>query len=88
MSPWIANEVALALALLVLIVSALALLWRVGSWRISPAATLNLDEGLRIGSIAPELAVRAGEQDFHLASSGPTPSSHSAGRAADRAASC
>lgn len=42
------------------------MLWRVGSWNISPAASLNLDEGLRIGTEAPEIAAHAGDQERHL----------------------
>jgi hypothetical protein len=51
----------------------LALLWRVGSWHVSPAATLTYDEGLAIGSPAPEVACHAIDgSDRHLSFGGRT----------------
>jgi hypothetical protein len=54
-SAWAANELGLVLAAVLLGLATLALLWRVGSWQIHRAASLTLDEGLRIGSQAPHL---------------------------------
>jgi hypothetical protein len=65
-SAWVANTLALALSSLVVLVTALALLWRVGAWRMSPAASLNLDEGLTVGTQAPELAAIGAGQEVHL----------------------
>jgi hypothetical protein len=66
-SAWLANVVALAAAAALVTAWALALLWRVGSWHIAPAATLTIDEGLRVGSQAPELACTATDgADMHL----------------------
>ena len=66
MSTWVANTAALAVLASALIIGALALLWRVGSWRVSPAASLNLDQGLSAGAQAPQIAVMSGEQEMHL----------------------
>lgn len=66
MSSWIANAVALALLLGVSLLAGFALLWRVGAWRLSPAASLNLDEGLGLGTQAPQMAVTSGGRNVHL----------------------
>lgn len=47
-----------------------SLLWRVGSWYVSSAASLIEDEGLRIGSTAPQVAARRGDDEFHLSFGG------------------
>jgi len=52
---WIANSAGIAFAVAVLLVASLALLWRVGSWHVSDAASLTLDRGLTKGSRAPNL---------------------------------
>jgi hypothetical protein len=46
------------LGLLALVVGAweIGLLWRVGAWLVSPAETLTVDEGLKIGTAAPQVA--------------------------------
>jgi len=63
--------VALFLGSAVVGVWALALLWRVGSWHIPHAATLTHDEGLRIGSRAPEIACWGSDgTDRHLSFGG------------------
>lgn len=49
-----------------LIVLGLALLWRIGSWNLSPAAVLTHDEGLRLGTTAPQLASHRGDSEYHL----------------------
>lgn len=71
MSVWAVNMAALLLAALSLMAFAVALLWRVGGWRIAPAASLSLDEGLKLGAEAPQVACMAGEQEFHLGFGGP-----------------
>jgi hypothetical protein len=53
---WVPNAVGLLVGSVVVAMWSLALLWRVGSWHISTAATLTHDEGLRLGSRAPEVA--------------------------------
>lgn len=50
-----ANTVGLVIAATLLGMAALALFWRVGSWQVSRAASLTFDEGLRLGSRAPNL---------------------------------
>ncbi|MCP9486401.1 MAG: hypothetical protein MSC30_11110 [Gaiellaceae bacterium MAG52_C11] len=64
------NTIALFLGTMVVAYLALGLLWRVGSWQIRPAASLTLDEGLRLGSAAPEIAAHLGEHDMHLSFAG------------------
>jgi hypothetical protein len=66
MTPWVANAAGLAFAAGGTTLAALALLWRIGSWQVHPAALLTLDEGLAIGARAPELAGAIAEQDVHL----------------------
>jgi hypothetical protein len=44
----------------------LALLWRLAAWRVRPAAALIEDEGLLVGSEAPQVAAHRGDQDAHL----------------------
>lgn len=51
---------------------ALALLWRLGSWLVSPSEALNEDEGLPLGSEAPQVAAHLGGQDYHLSFAGQT----------------
>lgn len=71
MAPWVANAIGLALGVAVVGLWALALLWRVGSWHIPAAATLTHDEGLRIGSTAPEIACHTVDgSDRHLSFAG------------------
>lgn len=73
MSAWVANAVALTVAAAGVGFFALALLWRIGSWQIAPAAILTHDEGLRIGSGAPEVAAYGpGGEDYHLSFQGRT----------------
>jgi len=67
---WVVNSIALLLVAAVVGLFALALLWRIGSWQIAPADTLMHDEGLPIGSIAPEIAARARGDDYHLSFQG------------------
>jgi len=62
----LANFVALFLGAAALWCLALALLWRLGSWQLSNAATLTLDEGLQAGAVAPELVARINGEDRHL----------------------
>lgn len=50
----------------VVLLLTLAQLWHVGGWSIRPAASLNLDHGLRVGQLAPELAVRVGDDLTHV----------------------
>ncbi len=61
-----ANSVALLFVTAALLFLALALLWRVGSWNLSPASVLTHDEGLRIGSEAPQLSAHREKEDYHL----------------------
>lgn len=70
MSPWVLNAAALLAVAAVVTLFAIALLWRVGSWHIAPAATLTHDEGLGIGSEAPQIAAYRGEQEHHLSFGG------------------
>ncbi len=63
---WTANVVALALAFFAEGALALALLWRVGSWQMHAAELLTVDEGLRLGSPAKELAGYVGDQEIHI----------------------
>lgn len=69
------NFVALLVGTLFVGFMALGLLWRIGSWQIRPAASLILDEGLRIGTGAPEIAAHSGENDMHLSFMDGRPSS-------------
>ena len=70
MGAWMANVVALLAGSVILAVFALALLWRVGSWRIAPAASLTYDEGLTLFAEAPQVACTQGSQEFHLSFGG------------------
>lgn len=72
MDAWIANTAALFVATLVIGILALALLWRIGSWRIPPAASLILDEGLPLGASAPQIAAFRGNAAYHLSFGGTT----------------
>lgn len=72
MAPWVANFIALLLAGSLVWVLALALLWRLGSWLVRPADALIEDEGLPIGSEAPQVAAHSGDDEFHLAFLGQT----------------
>jgi hypothetical protein len=67
---WVANGLALAVLAAAVGVLGLGLLWRIGAWQLHPAAMLTLDEGLRPGSVAPEIACFSGEQEMHLSFSG------------------
>lgn len=66
MSPWLANELGLAFVFVLVALAGLALYWRVGSWWISPAASLTFDEGLRIGSKAPNLVGSTDNYDIDI----------------------
>lgn len=66
MTPWLANALGILIVGGFVALLALALLWRVGSWSFSSAASLIHDEGLPLGTRAPELAARRGAQDYHL----------------------
>lgn len=66
MSPVLVNLVALELVTGALVVMGLALLWRVGSWNLHPADVLTHDEGLRIGSVAHQIACHREEHEYHL----------------------
>lgn len=66
MSPFLANIVSLFVVCAIGVFLSLALLWRVGSWRVSSAEVLNTDEGLPVGSVAPDVAGHHGAQDAHL----------------------
>lgn len=46
------------------------MLWRVGSWQIRAVENLTLNEGLRIGSEALEVAAYAEGQEMHLSFGG------------------
>jgi|SRR3954469_10561557 hypothetical protein len=73
MAPWVANAIALAALAAITLAGGLALLWRVGSWHLSPAASLTFDEGLRIGTEAPEVACLAMDgADLHISFGGET----------------
>jgi hypothetical protein len=65
-SAWVSNIVALLVGLGATSVLALALLWRLGSWHVDQSEALNEDEGLPIGSEAPQVACHARDQEFHL----------------------
>jgi hypothetical protein len=67
---WTANVIALAAVIAFTAYLAAGLFWRVGSWSIHAAETLTFDEGLRIGSVAPQIAAHAGDQDYHLSFGG------------------
>lgn len=67
-----ANIIALLLVAGTLVFLALALLWRVGVWNLSPAQVLTFDEGLRIGSMAPQVAAHRDDDDYHLDFAGVT----------------
>lgn len=62
----IGNVIALLFGALFVMVLGLALLWRLGAWKVTQAEALNEDEGLRIGSRAPEIACYSREQEMHL----------------------
>ncbi len=66
MGTWTANMLGLGVSALILAAFVLAMMWRVGSWRVSPAASLIHDEGLPIGSRASEIAAHRGADEFHL----------------------
>lgn len=66
MEPWVANALGLMLGAAVVGIAALALLWRVGSWHLHPAAILTFDEGLALGAKAPELAGATSIADAHI----------------------
>jgi hypothetical protein len=63
---WVANVVAMAVAIVAIAWLAVALLWRIGSWFVHPAETLISDYGLQIGSRAPEIACHWRTSDRHL----------------------
>jgi hypothetical protein len=72
-SPWAANLIGLALVAAMVSVWGLALLWRIGSWHVSPAAALTFDEGLQVGEESPEVAcVALDGTDRHLSFGGAT----------------
>lgn len=64
------NAVALGLAVSVVGSYTLAAIWRAAAWNASPAEVLIHDEGLPLGSRAPELAAHYGEEDYHLTFAG------------------
>jgi hypothetical protein len=66
LGPWAANFLALLVIYLFLGWIGLALLWRVGAWKVQPADSLTFDEGLRIGVKAPDIAARRGSNEYHL----------------------
>lgn len=66
MSPFTANFVTLSLLLVLTSLLACAMLARVGSWQISRAASLNLDEGLPVGAEAPQVAATSSSVSYHL----------------------
>jgi hypothetical protein len=63
---WVANSVAIAVLAFTAGALCLALLWRVALWRTRPVDQLMQDEGLPIGSPAPQVACYRGGQDMHL----------------------
>lgn len=67
---WLTNTLALGVGTLAMFAFALAMFWRVGSWRISSLHTLSLDHGLAEGTEAPEIAAHRGETDIHLSFGG------------------
>lgn len=69
-APWLVVVVPLAFGTLVVFALALGLVWRIGAWHVSPAASLTLDEGLALGSEAPEIAAHADGHDYHLSFQG------------------
>ena len=67
MPAWGVNAAALGAVLLAVAIFCLALLWQVGSWHIPRLAQLMFDEGLQVGSAAPEIAAHTlNGQDAHL----------------------
>ena len=72
MAPWLANALGLLIAAVFVATLAAGLLWRVGAWGFSGAASLIYDQGLSVGSRAPELAAHRGRQDYHLVFTGIT----------------
>jgi len=60
------NVVGLTAVFLLTAWMTLALYWRVSRWSVGSAERLTLDEGLRVGSPAKEIACTRGSQDFHL----------------------
>jgi len=66
MNAWVANAIVIGILLTCVFAVVLGLLWRVGAWYVSPAASLTLDEGLSPGAHAPDIAAYAGEQEMHL----------------------
>jgi hypothetical protein len=66
MEPWVANSIALFLLTAVVGVFGIALLWRIGSWYVSPAAALTHDEGRPLNSVAPQLATHRDGDEYHL----------------------
>jgi hypothetical protein len=70
MSPFALNALVLFACSALVLVLAVALTGRIGSWQISTAATLNLDDGLRIGEEAPQIACYLHDQEMHLSFGG------------------
>jgi hypothetical protein len=56
MTSWLANTIALLLGAGVLVFLSLGLIWRIGAWQIPRSFSMNFDEGLRLGAVAPPLA--------------------------------
>jgi len=71
-SAWVSNIVALSVGTLATSVLALGLLWRLGEWHVGRAEALIEDEGLAVGSEAPQVAAYAREQEYHLSFLGRT----------------
>jgi len=70
MAPWAVNALALFATVLLVSAVALGLLWRIGLWRVPRVASLTFDEGLPIGSEAPDIAAHDRDRDVHLSFQG------------------
>jgi hypothetical protein len=66
MAAWAFNAIVLSIAVGAVALLAAGALWRLGQWHLGTVEVLNLEEGLPIGSEAPELAVHQGAADRHL----------------------
>jgi hypothetical protein len=66
-----ANAVGIFLLTVIASLFALALLYRVGTWTVRPIVSLTFDEGLRIGSPAPQVAATDSKgHEIHLSFGG------------------
>ena len=70
MTSWVSTALGLMVFTTAVLCFGLALLARIGSWRIAPAASLTFDEGLRIGGRSPEIAAHRHDDEYHLSFEG------------------